>query len=276
MLCVLVNIRFQVLFHSAPAVLFTFPSRYFSTIGHQVVFRLGRWSSRVPTGLHVSGGTLDPRHAQTVFRYRTFTLYGQPSQVVLLTVFAITQVLTPAKLLQLVWPPPRSLATTSGISVDVFSWPYLDVSVQAVPHVQLWIHCTLTQVCCAGFPHSEISGSMLICSSPKLIAACHVFHRLLMPRHSPCTLYSLTSSAQAPHPSCPPLAANTHSFRCASSRSEMLRISSRFLVLDGTECGLKLRSQGYFSFGHLWFSKEKLELCRLPFGFNCSLLPFYY
>ena len=43
-----------------------------------------------------------------------------------------------------------------------------------------------------GFPHSEISGSMLICSSPKLIAACHVFHRLLMPRHSPCTLYSLT------------------------------------------------------------------------------------
>ena len=132
----------------------------------------------------------------------------------------IVQVRTPAKLLQLVWPPPRSLATTSGISVDVFSWPYLDVSVQAVPHVQLWIHCTLTQVCCAGFPHSEIHGSMLICSSPWLIAACHVFRRLLMPRHSPCTLYSLTSSAQAPHPSCPPGVANTHSFRCASSRSE--------------------------------------------------------
>ena len=37
-----------------------------------------------------------------------------------------------------VWPPPRSLATTSGISVDVFSSPYLDVSVQAVPHVLLF------------------------------------------------------------------------------------------------------------------------------------------
>ena len=37
-----------------------------------------------------------------------------------------------------VWPPPRSLATTSGISVDVFSSPYLDVSVQAVPHLQLF------------------------------------------------------------------------------------------------------------------------------------------
>ena len=45
---------------------------------------------------------------------------------------------------------------------------------------------------CGGFPHSEISGSMLICSSPKLIAACHVLHRLLMPRHSPCALISLT------------------------------------------------------------------------------------
>ena len=37
-----------------------------------------------------------------------------------------------------VWPLPRSLATTSGISVDVFSSPYLDVSVQAVPHVRLF------------------------------------------------------------------------------------------------------------------------------------------
>ena len=37
-----------------------------------------------------------------------------------------------------VWPVPRSLATTSGISVDVFSSPYLDVSVQAVPRVRLF------------------------------------------------------------------------------------------------------------------------------------------
>ena len=37
-----------------------------------------------------------------------------------------------------VWPPPRSLATTCGISVDVFSSSYLDVSVQTVPHVHLF------------------------------------------------------------------------------------------------------------------------------------------
>ena len=93
-----------------------------------------------------------------------------------------------------VWPPPRSLATTCGISVDVFSSPYLDVSVQAVPFVQLWIHCTMTEYCSAGFPHSVICGSKLICSSPQLFAAYHDLLRLLMPRHPPCALFSLTSS----------------------------------------------------------------------------------
>ena len=58
-LSVLVSTRFQVLFHSPPGVLFTFPSQYCFSIGHWVVFRLGGWSPRVPTGFHVSGGTLD-------------------------------------------------------------------------------------------------------------------------------------------------------------------------------------------------------------------------
>ena len=58
-LYVLVSTRFQVLFHSPPGVLFTFPSQYYYTIGHWVVFRLGGWSPHIPTGFHVSGGTLD-------------------------------------------------------------------------------------------------------------------------------------------------------------------------------------------------------------------------
>ena len=58
-LCLLVSIGFQVLFHSPPGVLFTFPSRYYSSIGHYVVFSLGRWSSRLPTGFLVSGRTPD-------------------------------------------------------------------------------------------------------------------------------------------------------------------------------------------------------------------------
>ena len=46
---------------------------------------------------------------------------------------------TPGVFLLPVWPPPRSLATTSEISVDFSSSPYLDVSVQAVPLIYLWI-----------------------------------------------------------------------------------------------------------------------------------------
>ena len=54
------------------------------------------------------------------------------------------------------------------------------------------IHYALPEVCSGGFPHSDISGSTVICTSPKLIAACHVLHRFLMPRHSPCALLRLT------------------------------------------------------------------------------------
>ncbi len=42
-----------------------------------------------------------------------------------------------------------------------------------------------------GLPHSEIHGSKLILSSSWLIAEYHVFHRLLLPRHSPNALFAL-------------------------------------------------------------------------------------
>ena len=58
-LCLLVNIGFQVLFHSPPGVLFTFPSRYCFTIGHQVVFSLTGWSPLIHTRFHVPRTTLD-------------------------------------------------------------------------------------------------------------------------------------------------------------------------------------------------------------------------
>ena len=92
-----------------------------------------------------------------------------------------------------VWALSISLAAT--LEIDKFSFSssgYLDVSVPRVPHVQLCIHCTLTEVSSAGFPHSDISGSLDMFSSPKLFAAYHVFHRLLVPRHPPCALTTLT------------------------------------------------------------------------------------
>ena len=43
-------------------------------------------------------------------------------------------------------------------------------------------------------PHSVIHGSADICSSPRLIAACHDLHRLPVPRHPPCALVHLTNT----------------------------------------------------------------------------------
>ena len=63
---------------------------------------------------------------------------------------------------------------------------------RAFPSYAYLIQRTIPEYCSGVLPHSDISGSTLICSSPKLFAACHVLHRLLMPRHSPCALYSLT------------------------------------------------------------------------------------
>ena len=51
----------------------------------------------------------------------------------------------------------------------------------------------------AGFPHSDIRGSMLMCSSPRLFAAYRVFHRLPVPGHPPCALLCLTSCTSGPH-----------------------------------------------------------------------------
>ena len=45
-----------------------------------------------------------------------------------------------------------------------------------------------------GFPHSDIRGSTIARISPQLIAACHVLHRLLVPRHPPNALYCLILS----------------------------------------------------------------------------------
>jgi hypothetical protein len=58
-------------------------------------------------------------------------------------------------------------------------------------HTRLCVHRAVVEVHSTGFPHSEIPGSKPACGSPRLIAACHVFLRLLLPRHPPCALSSL-------------------------------------------------------------------------------------
>ena len=98
-LCVLVNIRFQVLFHSPPGVLFTFPSQYCSTIGHQVVFRLRGWSPYLLTGFHVSADTLDTARSYPLFVYKTITSSGRLFHTIRLSFNSHIAVRTPRVLL---------------------------------------------------------------------------------------------------------------------------------------------------------------------------------
>ena len=145
----LVGARFQVLFHSPPGVLFTFPSRYSSTIGRRVVFRLGWWSTQVRTGFHVPGPTQGPPPGSRCgWAYGALTLCGRPSHAV------PPPARLPRRELRLpggrpynpggakpsgrvrspVWPSPPFARRYSGdLVIDFSSSGYLDVSVPPVP-----------------------------------------------------------------------------------------------------------------------------------------------
>ena len=128
------------------------------------------------------------RSATSPFAYGAFTLFGRLSQNLSAGLAGSGLRSEPRHARMTVWPLPRSLATTCGIDVSFSSSPYLDVSVQAVPLHTLWIGVWMHTVCVCGFPHSDICGSPIICISPQLFAAYHVFLRLLVPRHPPCAL----------------------------------------------------------------------------------------
>ena len=133
------------------------------------------------------------RHVTSAFRYGAFTLSGWLSQNHSPSSYESIMRSEPQSARTLVCPLSISLAATLEIDVSFSSSGYLDVSVHRVPFLNLWIGLRMTEVCSAGFPHSDISGSMDICSSPQLIAAYHVFHRLLVPRHPPYALSSMTN-----------------------------------------------------------------------------------
>ena len=134
------------------------------------------------------------RHVIFPFAYGAFTLSGRLSQNLSARINESIMRSEPHGARTMVWPLSISLAATLEIEKFSFSSsPYLDVSVQAVPIHTLWIGVWMHEVCSCGFPHSDICGSVDICSSPQLFAAYHVFHRLLVPRHPPCALFCLTS-----------------------------------------------------------------------------------
>ena len=91
----------------------------------------------------------------------------------------------------MVWPLLISLAATLKIDVSFSSCGYLDVSVPHVPPAELFIHPAVTGLFPAGFPHSDIGGSLTVCVSPPRFAAFRVLLRLLVPRHPPYALLRL-------------------------------------------------------------------------------------
>ena len=142
-------------------MLFTFPSRYLFAIGHARVLRLGGWSPHVQTGFHVSRPTRIQNSFLPVRGYHPLRP-NFPDGSSLKENWH--------------WPGPRSLATTNGVSVDVLSSGYLDVSVPRVRLLHLWIQCRIPLR--VGFPIRKSPDQSLVADSPKLIAGSNVLHRL--------------------------------------------------------------------------------------------------
>ena len=144
-LSLLVSSRFQVLFHSPPGVLFTFPSRYYSlsVTWSYLAFWDGPHFFRldfscpdvlwIPLRLPLISPTgLSPSlmYLSKYFDYETLDYSRGPY---------------PNRIIRLVWAVPISLATTLGIAFAFFSSGYLDVSVPRVPLIYLSIQYIITR-----------------------------------------------------------------------------------------------------------------------------------
>ena len=128
------------------------------------------------------------------FVYWTFTVSGLLSQTILLN-----------SLNQLCSPNPRWISS-SGLGSSYFArhyfrnrvfflflWVLRCFSSPRSPPIHYFTHVRINQLFSwLEFPHSDIHGLLNICFSPWLFAAYHVFLRLLVPRHSPYALSSLT------------------------------------------------------------------------------------
>ena len=189
-------------------MLFTFPSRYWSTIGLIRVFSLAGWSRRIRAGFLVSRVTQDtamPRHASRTGLSPSLTPFSKGFRSRFTCNVAVLQphrgVAT-----TVVWALPRSLATTGGI-IKLFSLPEGTKMFQfpslAPPKRR--------QVRRLGLSHSEIHGSKAICASPWLFAAYHVLHRLNEPRHPP---FALIYFLLCPAPDDNATRGTAHTFSC--------------------------------------------------------------
>src|SRR6201981_1476404 len=191
--------------------LFTFPSRYWFTIGHQGVFRLRRWSSQIHTGFHGPRATWDPARKSSEFRLRgchplcrrfpgvfgysgafllparSAALAGGPTTPVTQRLLAMTRdrfglfpfrspLLRESRLLSL------------PVGTEMFHFPTLPPPALCVQAGAMGHYAP------SGFPIRKSPDRSLVADSPGLIAGSYVLHRLLVPRHPPCALNNLATT----------------------------------------------------------------------------------
>ena len=152
------------------------------------VFSLAGWSRQIRAGLLVSRVTQDTATPLLASRKGLSPAMAGLSRPFRSQSVCDSAVLQPRGCIATVsvWALPRSLATTGGIT---FCFLFLEVlrcfSSLRSPHYNC-VMMTVLQT--DGLSHSEIRGSQVICTSPRLIAAYHVLRRLHEPRHPPCAL----------------------------------------------------------------------------------------
>jgi hypothetical protein len=165
----LVSARFQGLFHSPPGVLFSFRSRYSFTIGLSGVFRLRAWSPQVHAGFHGSCVTQEP--ARATFATRTGL---SPSVEDLSRSFR-------SRPWSHVAGPTTPAGKPAGLASSVVARRYWR---NLMRFLLLWLlrcfnspgllplsRSRILRGRLSGLPHSDIQGSQLRCSSPRLFAA---------------------------------------------------------------------------------------------------------
>ena len=185
-------------------MLFTFPSRYLSAIGQEVVFRLTRWSWQIHTGFHGPGATREQRHSAHRFRLRgshplrrrthhdfdyqcTYTSMSRQTHQTRPTTPNLQPLpgITQTRFSHLRFRSP--LLTESQLfslpaGTEMFHFP-------AFPPRNLYIQSRVTpHNMVRGFPIRKSWPQRPVIDSTRLIADSHVLHRLLLPRHPPCAL----------------------------------------------------------------------------------------
>ena len=194
---------FRVSFTPLSGVLFTFPSRYSSSIGLPGVLSLGGWCRLLRTGLLRPRPTQGPGWVGEGSAYGAVTRCGAPFQAASATLASsVSPALQPRARLDargLGWPP---FARRYSGGHSCFPFLRLLGCFGSAGSPPSWMDAAPPR---GGLPHSDTHGSMAVRASPWTFAACRVLRRLREPRHPPYALTRFSLSCVGRAPALPPL-----------------------------------------------------------------------